>query len=417
MSTKTTLKRIALVAVSALGVSLVSIMPAKAAAGDFVATYSAPSTVSLLSNYSAAANAGTVTINLTGIPGKLLTSSDTATVSISPNSKTAITSGAILSDVATITTTAAHSFVAGDKVTISGFTEAVCSTALNVTATIATVPTTTTFTFTVNSADDTSCTIATAAFVSYERDVLFTNALSFADTFSTTSLVASNAVTNTAVTGGATSAVADVITGAAYTASSGSAFLVVGTGLTTDANGGKAKYSLATSANGSLGSYESTITLSIASAIPGTRTFSPTTRAANIAAGGSATVTVTVPYTNVIAGATIPSETFTLTPVGASTANSTFTVTAVATGGSATVFRNSATSFTANLLKDSITGAFSVTYTITVNAPAGAVQGDTITVTPSRFNIYSDHIWWTGMEWQSNSAVTCASWLRLAWWK
>jgi len=80
MSTKTSLKRIALVAVSALGLGLLSVVPAKAA-NEYLATYSAPTALTVLPGYDTT-TVGTVQVDM-AITGAALTAGDTATVTIS----------------------------------------------------------------------------------------------------------------------------------------------------------------------------------------------------------------------------------------------------------------------------------------------------------------------------------------------
>jgi len=67
MSTKTTLKRIALVAVSALGFGLLSVAPSSAAAAAYRATYTAPTTFSAYTGYSSNTTVGTIQIDLAAL--------------------------------------------------------------------------------------------------------------------------------------------------------------------------------------------------------------------------------------------------------------------------------------------------------------------------------------------------------------
>jgi hypothetical protein len=78
MSTKTTFKRIALVAVASLGFGMLSAAPSSAA-NDFRATYSAPTAATLMTGY-AAVSLGTIQVDLnaTGLDG--LVAADSATV-------------------------------------------------------------------------------------------------------------------------------------------------------------------------------------------------------------------------------------------------------------------------------------------------------------------------------------------------
>jgi hypothetical protein len=384
MSTKTLHKRIALVAVSALGFGLISTMPANAAAGDNIASYSAPTTYSINSaaaTLGAAENIGTVTI--TQVPGitALQIDDDVQTLTLSANSKVAVTAASVTSDVATITA-ANHTFVAGDVVTIEGLT-GTNATSLNGDQTIASVVALTSFTIAVNLPDGAATATGGDDFVTLKKDIDFLSnvSLSLTPTGSTTSAAAANLVTNSVVTFG-TKTMVMTPQSASYTSASGSATLIAGVGLPATATGGKIKYTLsAAGGDTAIATFSSTLTLTFSPLIAGTRVTSPASpRIANIAAGGSATLTVTQPYTGIVTGTAIPGETFTLTPNQNSVLNSTFAVTGTATGGSASLVRTGANTFTSSLLKDTNTGAFSVTYTVVVTAPAGAVQGDTITV-------------------------------------
>lgn len=77
------------------------------------------------------------------------------------------------SQVATVTTAAAHNYVVGDTVVISGATQ----TEYNGTFTIASVPSTTTFTYTVSGSPATPATGSTAIATSYESLMLLPGAL------------------------------------------------------------------------------------------------------------------------------------------------------------------------------------------------------------------------------------------------
>jgi trimeric autotransporter adhesin len=89
MSTKTTFKRIALVAVAALGLGTLSVMPAANAATNANATYTAPTTYDTLAGSvgagALAANVGNVQIDLSSLDSALDTAADSATVTISAN--------------------------------------------------------------------------------------------------------------------------------------------------------------------------------------------------------------------------------------------------------------------------------------------------------------------------------------------
>jgi trimeric autotransporter adhesin len=135
MSTKTMKQRIAIVAVSALTAGLFSVVstPAANAAIAKAGTFALA-----ITNSSTGANVVTA-----GGGDTTLDKSIGFVAMTSPRNVFTISNTVLTSNVATITTSAAHGFAVGNSVTIA----AVTATSLNGTFTIASVPTTTTFTY------------------------------------------------------------------------------------------------------------------------------------------------------------------------------------------------------------------------------------------------------------------------------
>ncbi len=308
MSTKTTFKRYALVAVAALGLGVVTSVAPASAATNFRASYTAPTAydtqVGLVGSGATVANIGTVQLDLATLDSSLAAGTDTTTVTVTAND----------SGVA--------------------------------------------------------------------KDVTLASALTMSLTVSGTTTVATayNAATgyNTLNNGTVTiSGLAVTLTGAAanYATASGKVYLnVARASLASTDTGAKVKLTQTVSSGGVISTYVSTITLTIGSKA-GTATIVPATAIGTITAGGSATATITQPYTNTPASSTWTENTFTL---GGTAAGSTFNVTGVATGGSVSLVRNPAAVITSTATKDALTGAFSVVYTITVNAAATAAAGETV---------------------------------------
>jgi hypothetical protein len=309
MSTKTTFKRIALVAVAALGLGVVSTVAPASAATNFRASYTAPTAydtqVGLVGTGATVANIGTIQLDLATLDSSLAAGTDSTTVTVTAND------GAVAKDV-----TLASALTM--SMTVSGTT---------------------------------TVTTAYNAATGY------------------------NALNNGTVT---VSGLAATLTGAAanYATASGKVYLnVARASLASTDTGAKVKLTQTVSSGGVISTYVSTITLTIGSKA-GTATIVPATAVGTITAGGSATATITQPYTNTPAASTWVDNTFTL---AGTAAGSTFNVTAVATGGSVSLVRTSASVITATATKDALTGAFSVVYTITVNAAATAAAGETVT--------------------------------------
>lgn len=309
MSTKTTLKRLALVAVSALGVGVFSPLSPAIAADEYYTNYSttlASTTITQLDGYSNT-DLGVVTINV--IPtNESIKTTQTGTLTIAP---------------------------------LDG---------------------------------------------ANAKDVAFAAALSFANTgysAANTSLSASyNSLNNgtASFTGGP---FLMTPTTAGFPSASAKAYLKLASGLTAAThNGAKVTLTLTKAGTGLVQTAATTLTLNMGDGwVRGTPTFTPTTKAANIAAGATGTATVVVPYTMDAEEAVTAIETFVLS---GSVLGRTFNVTAAATGGAVTIVRTDASTITANVVKDNNAAtALSVTYTISVTAPATAQNTQNVIVTPA----------------------------------
>jgi hypothetical protein len=314
MSTKTTLKRIALVAVSALGFGLLSVMPANANS-VYTATYTAPTALTVVQGYDSGTAVGTIQVKLTADTSTLATA-DSATLTIKSTSSTAVS--------------------------------------------------------TTNSADKSNALL--------QRLGLLTSAAS---------TVAFNATNNGTVelSGAASSAavqrsVSVLTTAANFITAEGRANLVLWSGLTAaDHDGAAVEFTLTVVRAGRVSTLNSQLVVRVASAtswVAGTSTTTPTTGLANVAAGATGSMTLVRPYTAPANASLAAAQTFTFS--NTNVPGSTFNVTATATGGVVTMVRNSATEIQSNFLKDSIAGAFSVTYTVSVTMPATATQGQSVSV-------------------------------------
>jgi len=88
MSTKTTLKRVALVAVSSLGLGMLAIAPSNAAAAAYSATYSAPTSVTVLQGYPLT-TVGTISLSMSAGVGDTIDAGDDMVLSLDANSGSA----------------------------------------------------------------------------------------------------------------------------------------------------------------------------------------------------------------------------------------------------------------------------------------------------------------------------------------
>jgi hypothetical protein len=328
MSTKTTFKRIALVAVAALGFGTLSVAPSSAAAG-YLASFTAPSTVSVQTGSADTATArdiGTIQVTLTG-NDTFTVGTDTVTVTIAAQTA----SGGADAAANTAQQNKNNAFLA--KLSISSQATAVQGAVTTVAAT---------------AANDTN--------------------------FPTTGWNATNnAVVSTTTTEMLTSPASG-----SFTTAVGRAYIKMAALAATEAaaiNGGVVTYNLTiTSGDGLIQTFTQTLTATAGSRIAGTATVPTTT--GTIAAGGTSTFTLTRPYTAVNANDSWAETTLTL---GGTAVGSTFAATAVATGGAITLTRTDANNISATALKSNIAGAYSVTYTIVVTAAATAAAGSTIT--------------------------------------
>jgi len=341
MSTKTTLKRIALVAVSALGFGLLSVAPSSAAAAAYRATYTAPTTFSAYTGYSSNTTVGTIQIDLAalgsaglGIDGANL---ERATVTI-------------------------------DAVTqAEGFTAAQETASALLLAELTISP------------DET----LSGGTGNYDLAGTGYNRLNNAD-LSTTALTATATV--------------EEGVGPAPSGATGSvrAYLDLDNGLA--AGTYRVKYTLSVGeAEGVIATFTSYLVVTIGNPILGTSVKTPTTASATVASGATGSYTFTQPYTALASTPAFAGSAFTLgaatTVVGAS-----LKVTAAATGGSVTVVPTGANAYSTTITKDGTTGALSVTYTVTVTAPATAENGQIIrvnrdAVSDFTFTIFGGQTW------------------------
>jgi hypothetical protein len=249
MSTKTTFKRIALVAVAALGLGTLSTVPAANAATVYNATYTAPTTVDLqagtvgsVAGVTPAFYVGLVQIDLSSVDSALSTSADSASVTIEP-------------------------FASG--------------TAKDVTFANA-------LTMSLTQQATTAVTVAVG-----------------------TASTGYNALNNSAATLGGTTRQLSILPVAAAGLASGRAYLNLDrSALAATDTGAKVKYTLTVAAAGVVRTLVSSLTLTIGTKA-GTATTPVTT--GTVAAGGTVTATYTQPYTNVAAGATVSPAAFAIT--------------------------------------------------------------------------------------------------------
>jgi hypothetical protein len=313
MSTKTTLKRIALVAVSALGFGLLSVMPASAN-NAYTATYTAPTALTVVEGYDSGTAIGTIQIKLTADTQTLLTS-DSATLTIKSTNSASVST----------TNTTAKSNELLSRLTL--ITSSASTTAFN---------------------------------------ALNNGTVGLSGINATTAIQRSVTVN---------------ATGAGFITAEGRANLNLNSGLTAASDGAAVEYTLTVVNGGRVSTLNGQLVVRVASAaawVAGTSVLTPTTAAANVAAGATGSMTLVRPYTAPAGASLAAAQTFTFT--NTNVPGSTFNVTAAATGGVVTMVRNSATEIQANFLKDSITGAFSVTYTVSVTMPAAATQGQSVSV-------------------------------------
>ena len=324
MSTKTTFKRVALVAVAALGLGVLTATSPAYAVDVYTASFTAPSTATIQTTAADTAvsrDLGTIQVTLTATD-RFVVGTDTATVTIA--AQTGATNAAqALNDA----------FLA--KLSINTVSNAVIGAVAPVAAT----------------ASNDYNFASTGWNPSNGATV---------ETTTTTVKVSPTANTNSTAVGKA------YLRMAALTAGDAAAI-----------SGGVVKFTMTVTSNGRIQTFVQTITATIGTRTAGTATTPTTTGTIN--AGASATFTYTSPYTAVLANDAWTERTLTL---GGTAVGSTFSATAVATGGAITLTRSDANNIVAAAVKSNIAGAYSVTYTIVVTAAATAAAGSTITVTP-----------------------------------
>jgi hypothetical protein len=333
MSTKTTFKRVALVAVASLGFGLLSAAPSNAAAGDFLASFTAPTSATIQTNSSdtaAARDLGTVVVTLATAASQVFTvspagSADTATITMA--AQTATGSGSAAQQLLNNALLAKLKLQTASTAIVGATTPAASTTS---------------------------------------------NDYNLA---STGQNVINNATVDTSTSG---TVMTTSARSASFTTAVGRAFLTMDALAAGDAaaiSGGVVTFTMSVTGDGLIQTFQQTFTVTVGTRVAGTAT-TPTTTG-TITPGGTATFTLTRPYTAVLANDSWTETTLTL---GGTAVGSTFTATAVATGGAITLARPvNANNIVATALKSNIAGAFSVTYTIVVTAAATAAAGSTIT--------------------------------------
>jgi trimeric autotransporter adhesin len=330
MSTKTLRKRIALVAVSALGFGLMSTVPSSAAT-NFRASFTAPSTLDVatasVGTGGLVVNVGTLQIDLSTLDGSL-DSTDTATVTMS-------------------SVTASESFrnALTFSKTVSGTTASDLDAVLGSGSPAATANG-------YNTANNGTVTVTTSTSAS-ETVVLAPAANDFA-------------------------------------AASGRAHLNVDLSLLALADSGEVvNFDITVASGGVISTFRQSLTLTVGPKT-GTATITPTTGLQTVNLGGSATVTRVIPISNVAANTTTTARVFTLadgtgTPV--SGGHTTFSVAATAVGGTVNCVRDSATQITCTPLKNALAGLITITYTTTVNVATTATAANTLTADSFTFTV------------------------------
>jgi hypothetical protein len=327
MSTKTTLKRIALVAVSAMGFGLLSVAPSSASPGDFTASFTAPASATVQTNSSDTSTTkdlGTIVVTLTAAAGKVFDVDSEDSVTVTMAAQTASGTGAAAQQLLNNALFAKLNINTASSAVVGAVTPAAASAA---------------------------------------------NDYNFATT-------GQNAINNATVST-STNAMDVQPTSAAFLSSVGRAFITIDALSAGDAaliSGGVVTLSLAVSDNGVISTFTQAFSVTVGKRVAGTATTPTTTGTIN--AGGTATFTYTSPYTAVGANDAWTERTLTL---GGTAVGSTFSATAVATGGAITLTRSDANNIVASAVKSNIAGAYSVTYTIVVTAAATAAAGSTIT--------------------------------------
>jgi len=325
MSTKTLRKRIALVAVSALGFGLMSAVPSSAAT-NFRASFTAPATLDVatasVGTGGLVVNVGTLQIDLSTLDASL-DSGDTATVTMSASAAGSNNFRNALSFSKSTSGTTASNL---DAVLGSGSPAATANG--------------------YNTSNNGTVTVVNASSAS-ETVTLAPTANDFA-------------------------------------AASGKAHLNVDLSALVAGDSGQVVYfDITVSSGGVISTFQQSLTLSIGTKT-GTATVTPSTLTQTVNLGGSATVTRAIPYTNVAGDTNMTSQarTFNLadsTGTAVSGGHATFSVAATAVGGTVSCVRNSATQIVCTPLKNALTGTITVTYTTTVNIASTATAGHAVT--------------------------------------
>jgi hypothetical protein len=335
MSTKTTLKRIALVAVSALGFGLMSVVPSKAAT-TFNASFTAPSSFTTVLGSTDSQAIGTVQLTATSTDATAIAANDTVVLTMT--AATGSTSAQQAKNDALLPYLQLSTFPGSTNLNgTTGF-----NTLNNSAVAI--------------SGSDRVATMTPDASIAYNvaNGQAYLRLLTMTSTQMTAASGGQVTFTLTAGSGGVITTFPQTFTLTVLESAR-----ALGTVVTTPAS--------ATTA----------------------------TTPAAIAKGGTSSFTHTRPYTGITANDTWTESVFDLS-LSSGAAASSFTVTAAATGGTVNIVRDSATRVSATVVKDGTAGAFSVTYTVVVTASSSSTNSASITVTRSLTAGGTASTIWTG---------------------
>jgi hypothetical protein len=320
MSTKTLRKRIALVAVSALGFGLISTVPSSAAT-NFRASFTAPSTLDVTAAAVAAGTTsvavGTLQIDLTTLDSALANGDDTATVTMSSSGASSNNFRDALSFSKTVSGATSSGIDLDDAAT--GY-----NTLNNGTVTV------------------TNSTSASETVVLDPTGSNFANA-----------------------------------SGRAY-------LNVSYANLTSADNGDIVYFDITVASGGIISTFRQTLTLTIGTKTgTATVTPSTLTQTVNLGGSATVTRAIPYTNVAGDTNMTSQARTFNLADSGSGTAvsggHATFSVAATAVGGTVSCVRNSATQIVCTPLKNALTGTITVTYTTTVNVASTATAGHAVT--------------------------------------
>jgi trimeric autotransporter adhesin len=328
MSTKTLRKRIALVAVSALGFGLMSAVPSSAAT-NFRASFTAPSTLDVTAAAVAAGTTsvavGTLQIDLTTLDSALANGDDTATVTMSSSGASSNNFRDALSFSKTVSGSTSSGIDLDDAATGYNTLNNGTVTVTNSTSTSETVV-----------LDPTGSNFANASGRAY-LNVSYAN-LTSADT-------------------------GDIV-----------------------------YFDITVASGGIIQTFRQTLTLTIGPKTgTATITPSTALQTVNLGGSATVTRAIPYTNVAGDTTMTSQARTFNLADSGSGTAvsggHTTFSVAATAVGGTVSCVRNSATQIVCTPLKNALTGTITVTYTTTVNVASTATAGHAVTADSFTFTV------------------------------